>query len=313
MARRQPRSPKQHKRELEEEVKAREISPEERRKKIIIDIGVGILLLAFLTTSGITCVNLNQFTPPPQEQSQEGPVDRTAAELKRWQEEVAKTPNDANALANLGFYQMARGLEVYATDEPNKQKDLEAAMANFDAALKVDPDYGFAQQQRARIYLVQEKLPEAKAGYEAMLASAQKPVPADAKNKEAAERSHKDNEVQAHLGLASIAMGQKQMPVALQHLDKAIELDPGNVESYGQRATIHFKMKQKELARKDMETIVEIGKATRNQNVAASAEQFIYMMDNNLIPDEDATPAPPATPGAATPAVPATPGTPATP
>jgi len=314
MSRRNPRSPKQHKREREEEEAVREISPEERRRKFIINFGVGILLVAFLTTSGITCVNLNQFSPQqPQQQQEEGPVDRNASELKRWQEEVAKSPNDSNALANLGYYQLERGLEIYSNDEPNKQKDLDAAMANFEAALKVDPDYGFAQQQKARVLLVQKKLPEAKAGYEAMLASAEKPVPDDAKNKEAAERNKKGDQVQAHLGLAAVAMGQKDVAAALQHMNKAIELDPGNAESYLQRATVHMQMKQKELARKDLETVGEIGKATRNQAMQQFAQQYIYAMENNLLPDPDATPAAPATPGAATPVAPATPATPATP
>lgn len=310
MARRQPRSPKQHRREREEEEAVREISPEERRRKFIINFGVGILLVAFLTTSGITCVNLNQFTPQPQQQQEEGPVDRNASELKRWQEEVGKNPNDANALANLGYYQLERGVGVYGTDEPNKQKDLDAALTNLEAALKVDPDFGFALQQKARVFLVQNKLPEAKAGYEAMLASAEKPVPDDAKNKEGAERLRKDNQVEAHLGLASVAQGEKKLPVALEHMNKAIELNPGDAESYLQRAVVHLQMKQKELARKDLETIAEIGKATRNPQMEQIAQQYIYAMDNNMLPDPDA----PETPAApATPATPATPGTPATP
>ena len=280
---RKPLSPKELAALREEKEKSRELSPQERQRRMIINFGVGLLLLAFGTTSGITCISSNSTSQAASSTANEdqkakalSPAD---AEIERWQGELAKKPNDPSVLANLAFYYVERG-DGSRNPEVAK-KDYAEAGKHLDAALKVDPGYSFALRLAGKAKMSEGKLDEAQKLCEAALKSSQKPIDAKDPEKAAKENNAKAEQVQDRMVLAELAHRKKNLKETLVQLNEVIKLDPGSLEAYFARAQTLIEDKQPEAARKDLGVVIKISEAMGG-TVSLRASQQAQMMLNQL-------------------------------
>ncbi|CAN0449460.1 unnamed protein product, partial [Phaeothamnion confervicola] len=144
----------------EEKEKERELSPGERQRRFIVNFGVGLLLLAFITSSGIMCINPRSMSAAAghNDQQQNGKaVDPIDGEIARYEKELEGKPNDPATLANLAFFHLERG-EKNADKKEVAQKDYDEATKQLDAALKVNPEYSFALRLSAMVKMREDKL-----------------------------------------------------------------------------------------------------------------------------------------------------------
>lgn len=293
--------------EIEEDPDVEYTPPGRSPKDIIIQIGVGILVVAFLMTSGLVCV-----LPDQAEQVQQSPteqVDETTVQIQQYSKQLEKDPNDAVARANLGYYQGIKAVGMPATPESETEKKtlLLTAEDNLRKSLEKDPNYGFAQLELGRNLLMQEKLDEAATfismgmkDAEEKLTSSDEKVMNEGKNQKA-----------ELLRLSSVvALQQGNNEEALAKLSEVIEIKPGDPSVYIQRAQVHRQLGDNDSARKDFNTVVDIGQKTGNQQAVVIGQAMLEDMDRPATP---ATPEAAASPDAAstTPATSATPTAPA--
>ena len=151
------------------ELEEKSLSPQEQRRQMLLNIGVWFLVLAFCMTSGIMCFSVGGQEKLMKAQEEAQQKDPTQAEIERWSGEVEQNPNDPVALANLGYYwgQKAQELEKTAAkpkkDDDKNKKDgkpaitreqaLQNAHGYLDRALQADPNYAFALQKYAELYI----------------------------------------------------------------------------------------------------------------------------------------------------------------
>jgi tetratricopeptide (TPR) repeat protein len=124
---------------------------------------------------------------------------------------VQMTSRNGTAENNLGAALMEKG-------------DASAAFPHFQAAVQYAPDLGSAHYNLAVILHRQNQLPEAAAEYRLAIAYA-----------EDAEEA-----AQAHNNLGALYLGLNNMTLAKAEFDKAISLNPNEVNSYLARGTIEF-------------------------------------------------------------------------
>ncbi|MBI3926733.1 MAG: hypothetical protein HY319_14425 [Armatimonadetes bacterium] len=289
---------KTHQPEQEEE-EEREISPIERRRRLIINVGVAIVILAFSVTSGITYTNLNQEVPVDNPTQQEAPMDQVQMEIERWQGELANDPQNVAALANLGFYYRQKALPLLV-DEKKKEESqqlLARSEENLRKAMELDPNYGFAVQELASTLRMQEKDDEARQLLEKAIEQAQQPVqPAQGEDPETLKAARQRQEVEARMALADLAFSQGNTEEVLAQLGKVLELEPGNIDAYMGRASLYQRDEKKDLAKADLEKALDIAQKM-NDRRAVLIMQLLYQMDNPV----SATPVPGGTPGAEAP------------
>jgi tetratricopeptide (TPR) repeat protein len=279
--------------DTEHEVEYR--SPGKTSKDIIIQVGVVILILSFFLAPML--VFALSPAPLPAEQQQTRQVDDTEEQIKHFSAELTKNPNDAASMANLAFYTTKKAVQMPPTpdNENLRQTLLKEAEGNFRKALENDPDYGFAQAELARNLIFQKNFDEASTfidqalkGAEAGISSSDATVAADAKARKA-----------QMVGMSASLLAERgDMRGAITKLTEVIELTPGNPQLYKQRAVMHFQNNDKDAARADLTTMVDIGQKSRDQNAVAEGQMMLQMLDQPV-----ATP----TPGAATPATGTTP------
>ena len=282
---------------------------------------MAVLLIAFLTTSGITFVNLNngsskteaaQNTTTPQE-----------TELDRWRKDAKEKPTDASAQANLAFFLLNKADNARNAAEAS-QAYAEAA-TSLQAALKIDKDYAFAIRLLGQMSLTQGHGAEAAKYYQQALDVASKPVDPKDKDADSKVQNQKAEQIEDHLGLAMTDFQEKHPDESFKQFDEALKIDPGNAKIYALRSQAYQEQGQKELARKDLQTLEKIARATNNANMAQMAAVRLYMLDApaagetpaagaatpapgasatpiQILPPPLAAPEPSATPAAATPA-----------
>lgn len=295
------------KKAAEAEKVVRELSPSEQRKETIIKTGVFILVIAFMMTSGIVCVNLNPESESPQQQ-QTRPVDELQQGVERWKEELAQNPDDPSALANLAFYynKQAQRL-VEDKDKAEREKLLTNAITHLDKAIEKDPDYTFAYVQKSFALQGLGNKEEARTVLDNALEKATLPgEDAPVEEKAAAE----GNRVQVLTAMAGMEIESENFEAALSHLDEAVQIKPGEGSIHLQRALALGRLGRRDEAEKALDMAVDIGQKMRDRQTLFLAEGLRREMfpDSVATPDVEGSPAIEVTPGdGASPEAPATP------
>lgn len=267
----------------------RVLSPAEKRRQLMINLGVWFLVAVFAMTSGIMCFNIGDPTGGQaqdvlqQQQAQQDPVQQ---EIDRWTREVEARPDDPVALANLAHFwiQKAETLPKQAdltaasaspaagspspaaspaAPEMSQEEALGRAVEYLERAMAKDKTYVFALQQMANVRLVQEKPEEARQYYEQILALSDAPIP-EGEDKTSIEANRQAQKVQAMLGLASLDAQAKKYPDALARLDEINKLQPGNVNVYLMRAQIQQDQGQTDAALASLEEAAKIGESMQD-------------------------------------------------
>ena len=277
----------------EEDFEVEFVRRETTVKDWFIRIAVGILVVAFLMTSGLVCVLPDKPKPKenPQQQQQ---VDENEEMIQRYSKELASKPRDAAVLANLGYYTSLKASNMFPTDEEAKNKRMTLLVTGEEylrKSLAEDPDYGFAKSELARNLLLQDKIEEAKgfidsalAGVEANLEDVDEQVVSKAKSQKA--------ELLRLSAAVDFNEGRKEE--AIEKLGQVIELKPGDYRTYMQRGQLYQQAGDKDLARKDYEILVDIGQKTQNRDAAMSGQMLLQQLDAPAA--GEATPAPSSTP-----------------
>ncbi len=171
---------------------------------------------------------------------------------------------------------------AFVVNQGNANSDLkkyEMALANYGAALKLDPRYGPAYSGRAQLYELTSRPDEAIADF----SKAIEYNPKDAENyynravvyrtKGEHEKSVRDYDTYIPLmagtsvyqadgyinrGLAHWSLGR--LDQALSDFTKVIELDPKRANGYKARAMLYRDMKKDDLAAADEKKAAELGK-----------------------------------------------------
>ena len=117
------------------DAEVREISPQEKRRNIFIQIGVWFLVIAFCMTSGIMCFAIGGPEDQNGQEQAQGTVDEIQSEIDRYTKEVGTDASNVEALANLGYYWMQKG-DTLSTAESLKQEAKTKAAIDKDLADK---------------------------------------------------------------------------------------------------------------------------------------------------------------------------------
>lgn len=318
-----PPKEKRPKEEVQENPKAK--TPSEKRREWFINFGVSILVLAFLMTSGIVYVNLNQDQPGIPEpgdtpmSAMDAQLAQIDSEIERWNQELATNPDDVTALANLGYYYMQKAQAVSqpplqdptatpAPEDGRRDEFLAKAREYLEKALSVDPNYAFAHQQLAETYIAAEQFDEARRQAEAALEAAERPVGPD-EDPATAETTRLNEKVQARMLLGRLAAREENWQVALDQLGQAIELKPGETNAYISRALVYRQLEQDARAKQDLEKALDIAQKMSDQQAMILASALLQQMEPapQGTPTPEATPAATPTPAATTPTPAATP------
>lgn len=238
----------------------------------IIQVGVIILIIAFLLPA-ITCMAVD--TPSPEQQQQQAAqLDPIAEQIKVFSEQVAQNPKDPNALANLGLYTTYKAMQEQQDNE--RMTLLATAEKYLRDALVVDPDYAMATRELARNLYVQKKTTDAQETIEAALKKADEKL---GSQDETEVNEAKSTKVELLSLSAAISADQGSKDEALKKLGDAIELKPGEASLYITRAQFHHQFNDKESAKKDLTTAVDIGQKIGDQQAVAQGQQMLEMID----------------------------------
>jgi len=120
-----------------------------------------------------------------------------------------------------------------------KQKKWELALANFNQAIEINPDYADAYNNRGNVYANQKK-------WELALADFNKVI------------SINSDEEFAYYNRGSIYYKQKNWELALADYNKAIQINPQYAQAYIVRGSIYYKQKNWELALADYNKAIQI-------------------------------------------------------
>lgn len=237
-------------------------------RKRIIQVGVGVLLLAFMFTSGIVCVNMGA----QQRQAQQQQDQPKQSQLTYWREQAAKDPSNTEAIANVGHFLMMEAASKPEGEERNKLVAEAEQNLNKVIAMQNDSNRSFALQEMARVQMFKEDWSAAQATLDEALRYADRPIP-EGQEPEAqtAMREARNAEKAADLMLlAQLQAAQHKFPESLATLDKLAELNPPNgMDVLFMRAGLYNELgeKQKALAQLDMA-----------EKLAASQEDQIRVM-----------------------------------
>lgn len=236
-----------------------------------IQFGVLFLIICFLLPA-ITCAVVpDPEVPDGAQQQVQNPLDIS---IRQYSEQLAQNPNDAAVLANLGYYTTLKGA---STPEEDKRNTLLATGEKYlRDSLENDPDYAFATSELARNLLFQKKNDEANALIEEALAKVEPKLESE-DEKEANDA--KSRKIDLLILSASADAEAGDTDAALQKMGEAIELKPGDTNLYIARASVYMMKEDKEAARKDLTTAVDIGTKMGDQNTVVRAQQMIEQLD----------------------------------
>lgn len=240
----------------EEEPEVRQLSPQERRRQMMIHAGVWFLVLVFAMTSGVMCFNIGDQATRQAVQEAAEPQDPIQAEIDRWTREAEAAPADPVPLANLGHYWIRKAASLPENAEPTpagspapgspspaatpamtRGEALSRAEDYLKRALEKDPKYAFALQQMADVRVLQKKPAEARTLLEKVLELAQEPVP-EGEDKATFEANRANQTTRARMGLAMLEAGEKNYDKALEILDVVLKDQPGNLEAWIARSSV---------------------------------------------------------------------------
>lgn len=293
-------------------------TPEYRRRQSIIRVGTGILLFAFLSTSGITCVasNMGEKEEARQQQVQTDAaangttVSPLNSEIARYQDELKSKPGDIETQRLLAQCLVLRSR---SEDPAAAAKDLEEARTHFEALLKTEPDNMQGWVGLGTVNSAQKAAPKALESFNRGLELAKKPIEDKDPAKDSKQAEAEQVQLEAHIGLAQVHFElEKKYEEALADLDAALKLNPGSAEAYLLRGRLQMARKQPEAARRDFglakDIALQLPPGNPDQNNIMS--QYIAAM---RILDPKALQAPPSpTPMSMPVPIPVTSETPAT-
>ncbi len=232
-------------------------TPEYRRRQSIIRVGTGILLFAFLSTSGITCVasNMGDTEAARQQQVQTDAaanattVSPLNSEIARYQDELKSKPGDPETQRLLAQCLLLRSK---AADPAAAAKDLEEARAHFEALLKTEPENMQAWVGLGNVNASQKAAPKALEAYNKGMDLAKRPIDEKDPAKDSKQSEAEQVQLEAHIGLAQVRFElEKKYEEALADLDAALKLNPGSADAYLLRGRLQMARKQPEAARRD--------------------------------------------------------------
>ncbi len=281
--------------DLDGEQTERRISPQERRRQIMIHAGVWFLVVVFAMTSGVMCFNMGGEEQNPQA-AQPAQQDELQVEIDRWAREVGTSPSDPVALANLGHYWRLKAESspsegaLAATPpapsgspqaspgspqpSPTPQMTREQAWTHAEEylgrAIKSDPNYAFALQEMAELRIDQKRGPEARTLLEKILALPDEPIQAgqDATTIMANRTNRKS---MALKGMVRLEAAEKNYDQALIRLEQLQAVDPGNQDVYGMRAQVLEEQGSLDQALKAYDEVISVGQGMQDQGMVLGA------------------------------------------
>lgn len=278
----------------EGEEQERQISPQERRRQIMIQVGVWFLVLVFAMTSGVMCFNIGSNEQASQQVQQQA-QDPIQAEIDRWTSQVGANPNDPVALANLGHYWARKAATLptreeaaaasptpaaaspspgapspAATPQMSQEEAVARAEEYLQRALEKDPSYAFALQQLAEVRMMQKKPAEARALLEKILALAAAPIP-EGEDPATIEANRATQTNRARMGLASVEAREKNYDKALEILAQVVKEQPGNVEAYMMRAGVLHEQDRMPEALQALDDAARVAEGMQNYGQALGA------------------------------------------
>ena len=288
-------------------------TPEYRKRQAIIRIGTGILLFAFLSTSGITCIASGMSQKEEQRQQQEqqaqnpdspGGASALNAEIERYQGELKKNPSDIEAHRLLGQCLVLRSKNE---DPVVGLKDVSEAQTHFEAVVQSEPENMQVWVGLGDVNASQNKPDKALEAYNKALELAKKPIDPKAPDKDSKQAESESIQVQSYLGLARVhSQIQKKNDEALADLDAALKINSSEAEAYLLRGRVQMARKQPEAARRDLglaqEIALQLPPGSDEQKYILS--QYLAAM-KQLDPSSVITASPSATPAPASSSTPA--------
>lgn len=281
-------------------------SPEYKKRQAVIRVGTGILLFAFLSTSGITCIASGMSSKAEQqqqeqsEQAQNNPGQSPlSAEIARYQSELKNKPGDAELQRLLGVCLVER---AKAENPAEAQKDLAEARAQFEGVLKSEPENMQVWVGLGHVNLLQKDAAKAMDSYGKAMALAKRPIDPKAPDKDSKTAESEQVQVDTYLGQAKVHLElDKKFEDALADLDAALKLNPGVADGYLLRGRVQMARKQPEAARRDFTLAKDIAETLPpgSQEQMNIYSQYVAAMK---ILDPKALEAPPTPASSATPA-----------
>lgn len=250
----------------------REISPQEKRRQFFLNVGVWLLVIVFCMTSGIMCFSIGDKNGEQNEaeQSQTQQRDEIQTEIDRYTQEVGADAQNIEALANLGYYWLQKGLASPKAEALKKKQNAakktdgdkdeskaeekpevsqEEAFANartyLTQALKIDQNHIFAKKNLADLDAQENHFDSARKAYNEILAFCKEPVKVKEGEDETSIQVGRNNQrVDVDLSLAQLNMRDNKAEEAIACLDDAISVDPGNIDAYSFKAGIYGETNQ---------------------------------------------------------------------
>ncbi|MCD4782438.1 MAG: tetratricopeptide repeat protein [Candidatus Eremiobacteraeota bacterium] len=213
-------------------------SPKQRKMKIIV---VWIIAGAFIIMSvgallgfGIGAINRDD----EEESKQQKPIsqaEKMKKEMERnikfYKEQIKEKPEEINNYKSLAA--------IYA-----QTSNYDEAFKTYQEALKIDPKDTFVMRGISEVYIGQKKYPEAR-----------KQV------MEIIKIEEKVNHPPLYLMLSVIDYEEKNTDGAIVNINKAIEIDPGNIRFYIVLSQFYLKKGDKKSAKSTLDKGIEVAKA----------------------------------------------------
>ncbi|MBN9417842.1 MAG: tetratricopeptide repeat protein [Candidatus Eremiobacteraeota bacterium] len=232
-------------------------TPEYRKRQAIIRFGTGILLVAFLSTSGITCIasNMGEKEAARQQQEQTNAatngtaVNALDSEIARYQDEMKKKPGDSETQRLLA---QCLVLRARSNSEPVKAtKDMEEARGLFEALVKAEPENMQAWIGLGNVDGALKSPDKSLEAFNKALELAKRPIAENVPDKDSKQSEAEQVQLEAHVGLAQVQLNEKKYEESLANLDAALKINPGAAEAYLLRGRLQMARKQPEAARRD--------------------------------------------------------------
>jgi len=281
----------------EGEQEERRISPQERRRQIMINLGVWFLVLVFSMTSGVMCYNIGgPETAQPGPEAQQASQDPNQIEIDRWTRELQSNPNDPVVLANLGASWMRKAETLRsqqpgeaapdtaasspapqagspspaATPEMTREDALARAEEYLDRAVEKEPSYAFALQQLAELKIAQKKPVEAREFLGRILALADQPIPPE-EDPETIKATRESQSTRARMTLARLETFEKNYDQALEILAQLEASHSGNADVYAMRAHIFEEQGRPDQALKALDELARVAEVMNNSGMMLGA------------------------------------------
>ncbi len=281
----------------EGEQEERRISPQERRRQIMINLGVWFLVLVFAMTSGVMCYNIGgPETAQPGPEAQQASQDPNQVEIDRWTRELQSNPNDPVVLANLGASWMRKAETLRsqqptqaapdaatasplpqagsptpaATPEMTREDALARAEDYLNRAIEKEPTYAFALQQLAELKIAQKKPAEGREFLNRILALADLPI-APEEDPETIRATRESQSTRARMTLARLETFEKNYDQALQILAQLEADHAGNADVHAMRAHIYEEQGRPQEALNALDELARVAEVMNNAGMMLGA------------------------------------------